>query len=204
MAARAQAECVIVGTDILSAVGCMFRSSAIGAVVRCCPPLASLLAASWCRGTKLWARTSDTTWTSRTSDRGGAQGRLSTQVAFCAHLHEVMGSVAGLQPPNVVRLGIIDGHYMVGCPATIAASWPALEASLAQAGYEMRRHKCKVWAPGGHLCLSLGAKSRLEMLTALIPEAHGAIPLFGRSRGREVEHGARAICGGSSTGEGAR
>ena len=97
---RAQAECVIVGTDIRNAFGCMFRSSAIATVARCCPQLAGLLAASWCRGTKLWARVSDTEWVSRTSDRGGTQGRLSTQVAFCAHLHEVMSSVAGLQPPE--------------------------------------------------------------------------------------------------------
>ena len=110
---------------------------------------------------------------------GGAQGRLSTHVAFCAHLHEVMRGVAGLQPPVVVRVGIIDDHYMVGPPTAIAASWPALETSLANAGYEMRRHKCKVWSPGKRLGWTIGADARLAMLTQIIPEAHDAIALLG-------------------------
>ena len=171
--AAAQAECVIVGADIKHAFGSMHRSGAVGAVMRCCTPLAGLLTSSWSQGTPLWARTSDKKWTCATSYRGGAQGRLSTQVAFCAHLHEVMGSVRGLQLPEVVRVGIIDDQYLVGPPATIAASWPELERVLASAGYEMRRHKCKCWAPGRKLGLSVGADMRVALLTQLIRESDG-------------------------------
>ena len=111
--AAAAAEGVIVGTYIKNAFGSMHRSGAISAVAQCCPQLAGLLASSWCRGTRLWARSSDKEWVCTTSYRGGAQGRLSTQVAFCDHLHEVLANVEGLQLPEVVRVGIVDDQYTV-------------------------------------------------------------------------------------------
>ena len=121
MEAAAQAECVFVGTDIRNVLGTMFRSGAIAAVERLCLALARLLASSWAQGTVLGARAGPKQWACRRSFRGGAQGRLSTHVASCAHLHEVMGSVRGLQPPEVVRVGIIDDQYLVGPLATIAS-----------------------------------------------------------------------------------
>ena len=143
---------------------------------RLCPTLAKLLASSWTHGTVLWARTGARHWACQRSYRGGAQGRLSTQVAFCAHVHEVFGSVRGLQPPGVVRVGIVDDQYIVGSPA---ASWPEPEHALADAGYEMRRHKCKAWAPERKAGLSLGAEMRLGLRTQLIPESEGSLALLG-------------------------
>ena len=60
--AAAQAECVLVGTDIRNAFGNMYRSGAIGAIERLCPALARLLASSWSQGTLLWARTGQRQW----------------------------------------------------------------------------------------------------------------------------------------------
>ena len=54
--AATPAECVFVGADIKNAFGSTHRSGAIRAVARCCPSLAGLLAASWCNGARLWAR----------------------------------------------------------------------------------------------------------------------------------------------------
>ena len=68
---------------------------------------------------------------------------------------------------------------MVGSPAVIAASWPELEHALADAGYEMRRHTCKAWAPGRKAGLSVGAEMRLGLLTQLIPESQDSLPLLG-------------------------
>ena len=90
-----------------------------------------------------------------------------------------MGSVRGLQPPEVVRVGIIDDQYLVGPPATIAASWPELDRVLAAAEYELRRHKRKCWAPGWKVGLSLGADMRVSLLTQLIPESTDSLPLLG-------------------------
>ena len=68
---------------------------------------------------------------------------------------------------------------MVGSPAVIAASWPELEHALADAGYAMRRHKCKAWAPGRKAGLSIGAEMRLGLLTQLILESQDSLPLLG-------------------------
>ena len=87
--ASLQGEWVIVGTDIKNAFGSMHRSGAIGAVARCCPPLAGLLASSWCQGTRQWAGTSDTGWAQCTSLRGGAQGDV------VGAFNVAIGSVAG-------------------------------------------------------------------------------------------------------------
>ena len=157
----------------------MRRSGAIRAVARCCPPLAGLLASSWCQGARLTARTRDKDWVSRTSFRGGAQGWLSTQVAFCSHVHEVLLDLEGLQLPGVVKIGIVDDQYMVGQPATIAACWPQPERAVGEAGYGVRRHKCKMWASGKAAGLSVGAQMRIDMLAPLIPESHDSLPLLG-------------------------
>ena len=68
---------------------------------------------------------------------------------------------------------------MIGPPATIAASWAELERVLGEAGYEMRRHKCKVWAPSRASGLSIGAEMRIALLTQLILESRDSLPLLG-------------------------
>ena len=78
-------ECVVVGTDITNAFGSTNRPGAIGAVSRCCPQLLGLLATSWIRGARFWARAGIHEWQQRTSYRGEAQGRLSTQVLVRTH-----------------------------------------------------------------------------------------------------------------------
>ena len=67
----------------------------------------------------------------------------------------------------------------VGPPAAIAASWAELEHTLAAAGDEMRRRKCMVWAPGRAAGLCIVAEMRVALLTQLIPESRGSLPLLG-------------------------
>ena len=157
----------------------MCRPSAIAAVRMHCPQLAGLLATSWQQGARVWARAGEQTREQRISFRGGAQGRLSTQVAFCARIHEMLESVSGRNGAGIIRVGIVDDQYHIGLAPALAAAWPEMEHRLAEARYELRRQTCKVWAPGKEAGLSVGAHMRIGLLTTLIPESEGSFALLG-------------------------